>query len=283
MKKNNKIVTIITYIIFFLGISLILYPPLSNLWNSYRQSQAVSEYNEISNNMGLEECEKMFSVAEEYNKSLKSLQFPFSDFDKIKDYDKILNVNGRGMMGYIEIDKLQVKIPIYHGTAKDTLNAFCGHIQGSSLPTGGVGTHSVLSAHRGLPSAKLFTDIDKIEIGDFFKITILNRTLFYSVDQIKTVLPNEINDLLPKQGKDYCTLVTCTPYGLNTHRLLVRGIRTQDLPWGQSENLNKIFKENNLIILLIILLLLLIIIFIVYKRFKGKKLFKKRKKGAGNE
>lgn len=187
------------------------------------------------------------------------------DYDDLKNYNKVLNVNNEGMIGYLSIDKIRVEIPIYHGTSNDTLNSFVGHIEGTSLPIGGKGTHSVLSAHRGLPSAKLFSDLDRLELGDTFKITVLDEVLTYEVDKISIVKPNNSKELKIDKNNDYVTLLTCTPYGINTHRLLVRGKRVDN-------NINKVyittegFKLNKLIVIpiltlpIIILLILIIII-----------------------
>ena len=158
---------------------------------------------------------------------MSSLKFPLMYYDQIEGYESLLDITGTGIMGYIDIPKIDVKLPIYHGTSEGVLRIAVGHVQGSSLPTGGEGMHCVLSAHRGLPSARLFTDMDQIQIGDIFTLSVLDRTLTYQVDQILTVLPHEVEPLYAVEGEDYCTLVTCTPYGINSHRMLVRGRRSE--------------------------------------------------------
>jgi sortase A len=172
-------------------------------------------------------CDKYFSDAEEYNEKLKKLPIPLLEHENVEGYWDILNLSGTGMMGYVSIEKINVELPLYHGTDDDVLSVAVGHIQGTSFPVGGLGTHSVVSAHRGLPSSTLFTHLDKLEIGDTFTITILDRVFTYQVDKIQTVSPSDTSALAIEDNADYCTLLTCTPYGINTHRLLVRGVRIE--------------------------------------------------------
>ncbi len=174
-----------------------------------------------------EENQALFDQADDYNARLKTLAFPFMDYGEIEGYEDCLNVGGNGVIGYITIEKIGVQIPIYHGVSEPVLNVAVGHLPGSSLPTGAPGTHTVLSAHRGLPSARLFTDLDKLAEGDTFLLTVLDQVFIYRVDQIRVVLPDQVEDLRIAEGKNYCTLVTCTPYGINSHRLLVRGTRIE--------------------------------------------------------
>ena len=223
MKKHSS--TILLVLIFFVGLSVMLYPTISDFWNEKRQSKAIVNYQSAIENMKPEDYSAIFKEAENYNKKLENINYPLINGVKVKDYDEILNVNGNGMMGYITIPKIKVELPVYHGTSDAVLNVATGHLQGTSLPVGGKSTHCVLSAHRGLPSAKLFTNLDKMAVGDTFTITVLDRVLTYEVDQIVIVLPQQVNDIYIEKDKDYCTLVTCTPYGINTHRLLVRGKR----------------------------------------------------------
>ena len=223
MKKHLS--TIILVLVFFVGLSVMLYPTISDFWNEKRQSKAIVDYQSTIENMKEEDYTSFFKEASAYNKKLLNLNYPFINGTKIEGYDDILNINGNGMMGYITIPKIKVELPIYHGTSDAVLNVATGHLQGTSLPVGGKSTHCVLSAHRGLPSAKLFTSLDKMAVGDTFTITVLDKVLTYEVDQIKIVLPHVVEDLYIEEGKDFCTLVTCTPYGINTHRLLVRGKR----------------------------------------------------------
>jgi len=214
---------------FFAGISILLYPFISQFWNSRVQSQAIINYDKILSNVEEKDYSKMFEAAENYNYELSKLDFPLIQYKKIPDYKKLINISSNGMMGYISIDKIKVQLPIYHGTSSSVLNVAVGHLEGTSLPVGGVTTHSVLSAHRGLPSSKLFTNLNKLEIGDTFTITVLDRKMIYQVDKIVVVEPNDVSALEIEEGCDYVTLMTCTPYGINTHRLLVRGTRIDNI------------------------------------------------------
>lgn len=227
MKKDLSAILLVG--VFFIGLSVLLYPAVSEYWNARVQSKAVLNYENTLSGMTDEEYEKLFSEAEAYNKQLEKLNFPLTQYRSVRNYSNILNISENGVIGYITIDKIKVELPIYHGTSPSVLNIAAGHLEGSSLPIGGDGTHSVISAHRGLPGAKLFTNLDKLEIGDAFKIKVLDRVLTYSVDQILIVEPEETQQLQIAQGEDYCTLLTCTPYGINTHRLLVRGTRIENL------------------------------------------------------
>lgn len=226
MKKNK--IGIILVLMLLVGICGLLYPSFSQYWNSKTQTRAVENYREILDSLKPEDFDAYFKEAENYNTELKALKYPLLDYSRVKGYNDVLNVSKNGIMGYITIPKLGVEIPLYHGVSAEVLNIACGHVEGSSLPIGGENTHSVLSAHRGLPHAKLFTELDKMEIGDTFQITILNKTVTYQVDQIKIVKPNETADIQIIEGRDLCTLLTCTPYGINSHRLLVRGTRVEN-------------------------------------------------------
>lgn len=226
MKKDRM--NLILVLIFIIGLSVVLYPTVSDYWNSRTQSRAVATYNEAVEDMSEQDYSRMFQEAEEYNRQLQDVNMPFVNFDQIEGYDELLNVSGTGIMGYVTIRKINVELPIYHGTDEAILQVAAGHLEGSSLPTGGAGTHCVISAHRGLPSAQLFTHLDELEEGDTFTVTVLDRTMTYRVDQIRIVEPDEIAELQIDPDEDYCTLMTCTPYGINSHRLLVRGVRTTD-------------------------------------------------------
>ena len=232
--KKIKISTIVLILIFLVGLSLLLYPTVSNYWNALHQSQAIVEYSQEVEKMDQELYEKLWSEAIQYNKTLTNHpnRFEMTEEEKQK-YDKLLNVSGNGIMGYIEIPAIDCFLPIYHGTNEAVLQTSIGHLEGSSLPTGGAGTHCVVSGHRGLPSARLFTDLDKLKEGDRFVLKVLDRTLTYEVDQILTVDPYDLEALAIDPQQDYCTLVTCTPYGINTHRLLVRGRRVEDIAQTQ--------------------------------------------------
>ena len=226
--KKKHISTILIALIFLAGLGFLLYPTVSNLWNRAHQSHAIATYTKQVEKLDDSQNKEMLKAARKYNKSLlkKSDHWKLSKKDK-KRYESLLDVSGTGIMGYIEVPKIDCSLPIYHGTDEGALQIAIGHLEGSSLPVGGKSTHCVLSGHRGLPSARLFTDLDQMEEGDIFVLNVLGRKLAYEVDQIKVVLPDEMSDLEIVQGKDLCTLVTCTPYGINTHRLLVRGHRTK--------------------------------------------------------
>ena len=233
MKKRNW-TTIPLILILLIGLSLLLYPPFSNYWNSQRQTKAIANYTDFVANMKEEDFSPIWESAIEYNKTLvpRSNQYLLTE-DQEGRYNQELNVTGSGMMGFIEIPSIDVDLPIYHGTDETVLQVAVGHVEWSSLPTGGESTHCVVSGHRGLPSAKLFSDLDKLAVGDYFIINVLDRVLTYEVDQIRIVEPQETEDLLIQEGKDLCTLVTCTPYGVNTHRILVRGHRVANLEEAQ--------------------------------------------------
>ena len=215
--------TIILSILFFIGLSLLLYPSVSNYWNSKTQSEAIVNYEAMLAAYKPEDYTAIFEAADDYNSELAALSMPLRDYTVIEGtYWKTLDISGTGMMGYLSIPKINQELPVYHGTSEGVLSTSVGHFQGSSLPVGGENTHSVVSAHRGLPTAILFTHLDRMELGDTFTFTILDRVLTYEVDQIRIVEPSDISLIQIEEGKDYCTLLTCTPYGINTHRLLVR-------------------------------------------------------------
>lgn len=218
--------TLLLVIVFGVGVGLLLYPALSDYWNSFHQSRSISLYSETVANMDMEEYEKIIEEARRYNARIaeNGLRWTLTDSEK-EEYDQILKIDETSAMGYIEIPKINCKLTIYHGTSDNALHTGVGHIEGASLPVGGADSHCVLSGHRGLPSAKLFTDLDQLAEGDSFSLTILNETLTYEVDRIRVVEPSDFSELQIVDGEDYCTLVTCTPYGINTHRLLVRGHR----------------------------------------------------------
>lgn len=225
MRKNLS--TIILILIFLVGLSVMLYPSVSDAVNRKHQSRAVADYAEEVEQLSDADYQTYFDAADAYNRQLNTTPNAFYKPDLVSGYAQTLDISGTGIMGYITIPKISVELPIYHSTDEGVLQVAAGHLEGSSLPVGGAGTHAVISAHRGLPSAKLFTNLDELEVGDRFTITVLNRVLTYEVDQISIVLPTEIDQLLPTEGMDYVTLMTCTPYGINTHRLLVRGKRVE--------------------------------------------------------
>ena len=223
MKKNKS--TIILILVFFVGLSVMLYPTLSDYVNQLHQSRAVATYAEDVDKLTDADYSAYFEAADAFNAQIAADPDALFHADRFTSYNATLDVTGTGIMGYITIEKIGVELPIYHGTSDGVLQIAAGHLEGTSLPVGGESTHAVISAHRGLPSAKLFTNLDQLEVGDTFTITILDRVLTYEVDQISIVLPTETDNLKVVDGKDYVTLMTCTPYGINTHRLLVRGHR----------------------------------------------------------
>jgi sortase A len=278
-KKSGSGSTIILVAIFFVGLSVLLYPTVSDFWNEKRQSQAIVNYDDLIVDLTPEDYSELFAKADTYNQKIRNMSYPFLNHKNIADeYYSTLDVNGDGMMGYITIEKIKVQLPIYHGTSDKVLNSAVGHVEGSSIPVGGKGTHAVLSAHRGLPSAKLFTNLDKVEVGDVFTIRILDRTITYQVDQILIVLPDKTDDLNVVAGEDYCTLVTCTPYGINTHRMLVRGTRIENIEPDRVVNvITEAYQIDPLIVTPAVAapILGLLLIYLLVRSSKDKK---KRKK-----
>lgn len=228
-KKKGNFITVFLVLILIAGLSLLLYPTVSDYWNSFHQTRAIANYAEQVANLNEEEYRRIWEAAEKYNQSLLERDSAFSLTDEQKkEYEKLLDVSGLGVMGYIEIPSINCSLPIYHGTEESVLQIAIGHLEWSSLPVGGESTHCVVSGHRGLPRAKLFSNLDKMKEGDVFMLRVLDEVLTYEVDQILIVEPEEISALEIEEGKDYCTLVTCTPYGINSHRLLVRGHRVEN-------------------------------------------------------
>ena len=283
--KRDKI-GIILVLMMFIGVCGLLYPAVSQYWNSKTQTRAVGNYQEILNSLKKEDYSMFFQEAEEYNEALGKLKSPLLDYRQLTGYEDILNINGNGIMGYISIAKLGVELPLYHGVSAEVLNIACGHLEGSSLPIGGESTHCILSAHRGLPHAKLFTELDKMELGDTFLITILDRPLTYQVDQIKIVRPNEIGDIQIIPGEDHCTLLTCTPYGVNSHRLLVRGTRIENAAPVLYVTSNA-YRIDSLVATPVvaapILLILLIVLMVKYRDTGSKPLISKEEEEWLNE
>ena len=224
-KKRNVISTAILVVLLLVGLSVMLYPTVSDWWNSRVQTRAIATYNQSVEQMDTGDKERLLMEAHSYNATLSHLTAPFTNWEDAGNYDKILDISGTGIMGYISIPKIQVELPISHGTSAEVLNVAVGHLQGSSFPVGGENTHAVISAHRGLPSAKLFSDLDQLVEGDTFTVPILDEVLTYEVEKIFIVKPDELDKLAIIPGGDYVTLMTCTPYGVNSHRLLVRAHR----------------------------------------------------------
>ena len=235
-KKGSIVINIFIILLFIVGAGIFTYPTISNYWNEYRNAQLVTKYNESVSDLSDDQYEKLWQEAEEYNAEHKvnTIVDAFNEEDYVLShpYDEVLDPNGDGLMGSIEIPKLNLILAIYHGLSTEVLEKGVGHVEGTSLPIGGTSTHAVLAGHRGLPSAKIFTDLDQMKNGDIFLIHVLGKTLAYKVDQIKTVLPEESSELDIIEGEDHVTLVTCTPYGVNTERLLVRGHR---VPYVEEE------------------------------------------------
>ncbi|MCQ2462121.1 MAG: class C sortase [Clostridia bacterium] len=228
MKKKGKLSTVLLIIILVAGLALLIYPSAANYWNSIHQTKAITSYVEDLSSMDKKDFDAIWKKVDAYNKNIRKrgnifIQSPA----EAVEYEKLLDISGTGIMGYIDIPCIEVSLPIYHTTKDSVLQVAAGHLEWTSLPAGGRGTHCALSGHRGLPSAKLFTNLDKIVVGDIFNLNVLDRTLTYEVDQILIVKPDESDELFIRDGKDYCTLITCTPYGINTHRILVRGHRIE--------------------------------------------------------
>lgn len=232
--KKGTLSTIILILVLLIGLSLLLYPSFSNWWNSRVQTRAVASYTQVLSDLSNEDYSHILEDARAYNESLvdRKNAYLLSEEQQLQ-YEQLLNVTDSGMMGVIEIPSIQVELPIYHGTEDNVLQVATGHIAWSSLPVGGESTHCVISGHRGLPSARLFTDLDKLKVGDYFTVCVLDEVLTYEVDQILIVEPDDTEALLIQEGKDLFTLVTCTPYGVNSHRLLVRGHRVENLEDAQ--------------------------------------------------
>lgn len=233
--KRNKIVNIVLILTLLAGLSLLLYPSFSDYWNSLHQTRAIAAYAEEVANLDDAQYEEVWAAAKAYNAALNGRENAYLLTDAQKQtYETILDVSGLGVMGYIEIPEINCSLPVYHGTDAAVLQVAVGHLEWSSLPVGGEGTHCVLSGHRGLPSAKLFTNLDQLREGDIFLLRVLDEVLTYEVDQILIVEPQDTEALQIVEGEDYCTLVTCTPYGINSHRLLVRGHRIENVEESKS-------------------------------------------------
>lgn len=268
-KRKFSFSTFILIVIFIVGLSVLLYPTISNWWNSMHMSQAIVTYQEKLKDTSEEERKAMLAAADDYNQRLFERNAGIGT--NLEDYDSVLDITGTGIMGYITIEKLNLKLPIYHGMDASVLQIGIGHVSGSSLPVGGKNTFTVLSGHSGMPNARLFTDINQLVEGDVFYITVLNRKIAYEVDDISTVLPQEVEELDIVPGGDYCVLVTCTPYGVNTHRLLVRGHRISLQENTTEEQVQQLDWRIGLLAVILLLLLLLLCIFLLWRRHRKKK------------
>ena len=286
--RKHKTVIFLT-IGFLVGICILLYPTLSDYWNSKTQSRAVTNYESVLENLDEDVYKSIFENAYAYNKALYETNYPLMDYKKVPGYYETLSITENDMIGYLKIDRIGIELPIYHGTSDDVLNKGVGHLEGSSLPVGGENTHCVMSAHRGLPSSKLFTDLDRMELGDTFQIVVLDQVLTYQVDFVKIIEPTDVSDLQIIEGGDYCTLFTCTPYGINTHRLLVRGIRIETIKEKPIIYVsNEAFRIEPLLVTPAVaapmLLILLIHLLVKYRApQESTKNTKKEEGGADNE
>lgn len=229
-KASDILLTALLVLIMLTGIGIFLYPAFSSWWNTRTQTKVIDNYNKAVGVLDTSQKDEMLSSAHAYNEALAALQNPMSQYESLTDYNSVLRIPGTGVIGYIDIPKIGVHLPVYHGTSPEVLNVAVGHLEGTSLPVGGKGSHAVISAHRGLPSAKLFSDLDQLTEDDQFSISVLDDIFTYEVDQINVVRPYEMELLRPEPDMDLVTLMTCTPYGINTHRLLVRGRRIHIAP-----------------------------------------------------
>ena len=286
--RKHKTVIFLT-LGFLVGICILLYPAFSDFWNSKTQSRAISDYESVLDNLDENEYSAIFERAHAYNKALYETNYPLMDYKNVPGYYDTLRITDNDMIGYLKIDRIGVELPIYHGTSDDVLNRGVGHLEGSSLPIGGENTHSIMSAHRGLPSSKLFTDLDRMEIGDTFQIIILDQILTYQVDFIKVIEPTDVSDLQIIEGGDYCTLFTCTPYGINTHRLLVRGVRIETIKEKPIISVsNEAFRIEPLLVTPAVAapMLLVLLIHLLVKYREPPKIVQQKKKeegGTGSE
>lgn len=263
-KKKTDISTKILLLLLIVGLLLIGYPSFSDYWNSFHQSQAISEYADNVADLDKEKYADIWNAAYNYNRSLltRSSGFALTDAQKA-EYDELLDLSDIGVMGYIEIPAIKCSLPIYHGTEESVLQVAIGHLEWSSLPVGGESSHCVLSGHRGLPSAKLLTDLDKLQEGDIFILRVLNEVLTYEVDQIRIVEPQETSYLRIVEGEDLCTLVTCTPYAINTHRLLVRGHRIDNVSESDSVHVTaNAIQIDPMIVAVVVALFMLFVLLI---------------------
>ena len=272
-RRGPSISTIVLVIILLVGVGILLYPSVSDWWNSMHATRAIASYVTAVEDLSGQEREAMLEAAREYNSRLANgVNFTLTD-EQRAEYDSLLDITGTGIMGYVQITSIGVNLPVYHSVDEAVLQIAVGHIPGSSLPVGGERTHAILSGHRGLPSAKLFSDLDQMVEGDTFTLNIMDQTITYMVDQIRIVLPEETDELAITDGKDYCTLVTCTPYGINTHRMLVRGKRIDNII-GEVVVVSEAVRIPNYIVapaICIPLLFIILLIMLIYYRRLGPR------------
>ena len=270
-KKKFSLSTILLVLIFLAGLGIMLYPTFSDWWNSMHATQAIAEYTDAVEDMSEGERKRMLKKARRYNAALPNgVNFTLTP-EQYAEYESLLDVTGTGIMGYIQIPSIGVNLPVYHSVEESVLQIAAGHIPGSSLPIGGKRTHAVLFGHRGLPSAKLFSELDKLKEGDVFTVTVLDQMITYRADQIRIVLPEETDELAITEGKDYCTLITCTPYGINSHRILLRGRRIKNIN-GDIAITSEATMIPTYIVMLAVgipLLFLMLLVLLIYYRWKG--------------
>ena len=279
-KKQDRLITGFLILLIVLGLGIMLYPKISDYWNTMVQMRAIKTYQEKVATLDDNEIESLLFQARDYNKKLYGLENPLKNYEKIRNYYEILDITGTGIMGYVNIPAIGVELPVYHGTNSEVLNVAIGHLQGSSLPVGGENTHTVLSAHRGLPSAKLFSDLDELREGDTFTITILNYTVTYEVDEISIVEPDDVKKLQIIKGGDYATLLTCTPYGINTHRLLVRGHRVENAKGEKDVKITAdavLIDKNSVIPFIALPLFILLILYWIWESKREKERKRRRR------
>lgn len=279
-KKKGTFTTILLIVILLVGLGLVLYPSFSNYWNSLHQTRAIASYVDAVANMSDEDYARMWQAAVNYNETLAThgAQYVHTE-EQMAEYESILNIGGSGVMGYIEIPTIDVSLPVYHGTSEGVLQVAAGHLDWTSFPVGGASTHCVLSGHRGLPSARLFTDLDKLAEGDIFVLRVLDEVLTYEVDQILIVEPADTAALQIEKGKDYVTLVTCTPYGINTHRLLVRGHRIDNLEGDSAIRVTADAVQVEALIVAPIIAIPILLILVVVALITGGRRRKREKAG----
>lgn len=273
-RRGPSISTIVLVIILLAGVGILLYPSVSDWWNSMHATRAIAGYVTAVEDMSGQEKEAMLEAAKAYNERLANgVNFKLTE-EEYAEYESLLNIGGTGIMGYVQISAIGVNLPIYHSVDESVLQIAVGHIPGSSLPVGGERTHAILSGHRGLPSAKLFSDLDQMVEGDTFTVNIMDQTATYMVDQIRIVLPEETDELAIRDGKDYCTLVTCTPYGINTHRMLVRGRRIDNIA-GEVVVVAEAVRIPTYVVMpaigIPLLFIILVIMLIYYRRLGPRK------------
>ncbi len=276
-KKKVSFSTIFLMLILLAGVAVLLYPTVSDWWNSMHATQAIAGYVEAVEDLSGEEKKQMLKAARAYNAARPNgANFNLTD-QEYAEYEALLDITGTGIMGYIQIPSIGVDLPVYHSVDEAVLQIAVGHVPGSSLPIGGKRTHAVMSGHRGLPSAKLFSDLDKLKEGDIFTVTVLDRTITYQADQIRIVLPEETDELAIVDGKDYATLVTCTPYGINTHRILLRGKRIGNINGDAAVTAEAVKIPTYIVVpaVCVPMLFVLLAVMLVYYRKKGPQLTEK--------